>query len=85
MKFEMILNVASKQVNSSSYSQEVLGFGGTTRAILEDFEGKMGGLLLVMSHFWLLLMKEMVARKKKKCFITGCPGWWNSLWAHNTH
>ena len=51
MKFEMILNVASKQVKSSSYSQEVLGFGGTTRAILEDFEGKMGGLLLVMSHF----------------------------------
>lgn len=51
MKFEIILNVASKQVKSNSYSQEVLGFGGTIRAILEDFEGKMGGLLLVMSHF----------------------------------
>lgn len=51
MKLGMILNVASKQVESNSYSKEVLGFGGAIRAILEEFEGKMGGLLLVMSHF----------------------------------
>ena len=51
MKLGMILNVASKQDKSNSYSKEVLGFVGAIRAVLEEFEGKMGGLILVMSHF----------------------------------
>ena len=47
----MILHVASKQAKSNSYSQEAHGFGGTIKAILEEFEGKMDGLPLVVSHF----------------------------------
>lgn len=44
------MNVASKQVKSNSYSQEAHGFGGAIKAVLEEFEGKMDGLSLVVSH-----------------------------------
>ena len=58
MKLGMILNVASKQVESNSYSKEVLGFGGAIRAILEEFEGKMG-CIFPFSHSAVSLITLM--------------------------
>jgi hypothetical protein len=62
------LNTTSKQI-CKSYSQEARGFGIAIKAILDQARGKGDSFPWLISHFWLLVEREMSYGGGRKTLI----------------